>query len=98
MCRVLIVSIVKTNEGFMTQSKKVENLSFEDSMQELEAIVSAMEGGDMPLEEALTKFERGIQLTNHSQQKLKQAEQKVDILLKQNGKEELTPFTPADPD
>ena len=76
----------------MTQTKNVENLSFEESMEELEKIVSAMEQGDMPLEEALTKFERGIQLTNNSQQKLKQAEQKVDILLKQNGKEELKPF------
>jgi exodeoxyribonuclease VII small subunit len=76
----------------MTQTKNVENLSFEESMEELEIIVSAMEQGDMPLEEALTKFERGIQLTNNSQQKLKQAEQKVDILLKQNGKEELKPF------
>jgi exodeoxyribonuclease VII small subunit len=82
----------------MTQTKNVENLSFEESMEELEIIVSAMEQGDMPLEEALTKFERGIQLTNNSQQKLKQAEQKVDILLKQNGKEELKPFINSESD
>ncbi len=80
----------------MTQDKKAENLSFEDSMQELESIVSAMEAGDMPLEEALTNFERGIQLANNSQQKLKQAEQKVDILLRQNGQNELKPFNTPD--
>lgn len=80
----------------MTQNKKAENLSFEDSMQELETIVSSMEEGDIPLEEALTQFERGIQLANHSQQKLKQAEQKVDILLKQNGQEQLAPFNTSE--
>jgi exodeoxyribonuclease VII small subunit len=92
------MSLTKRNERFMTQTKKVENLSFEDSMQELEAIVAAMEEGDMPLEQALTSFERGIQLANNSQQKLKQAEQKVDILLRQNGQEELTPFNPSETD
>ena len=82
----------------MTQIKKAENLSFEDSMQELETIVASMEEGDMPLEEALTQFERGIQLANNSQQKLKQAEQKVDILLKQNGQEQLAPFNTSEPE
>ncbi|TDF39799.1 exodeoxyribonuclease VII small subunit [Alteromonadaceae bacterium M269] len=80
----------------MTKTKKVEDLSFEDSMQELENIVSAMEKGDMPLEDALTNFERGVQLANNSQQKLKQAEQKVEILLKQNEQEELSPFDESD--
>jgi exodeoxyribonuclease VII small subunit len=96
MCRVPNLSTTNSNERFMTQDKKAENLSFEDSMQELESIVSAMEAGDMPLEEALTNFERGIQLANNSQQKLKQAEQKVDILLRQNGQNELKPFNTPD--
>ena len=66
--------------------------SFEASMQELESIVKQMEQGDLPLEDALKKFERGIQLARQSQQTLKQAEQKVQILMSQNGQEQLAEF------
>jgi len=76
----------------MTSRKKTENLSFEQSMQELETLVNQMEQGELPLEEALQSFERGIQLARHSQQKLKQAEQKVHILMSQNAQETLLPF------
>ncbi|GAB3037118.1 exodeoxyribonuclease VII small subunit [Bowmanella dokdonensis] len=76
----------------MTSRKKTENLSFEESLAELEAIVEQMEKGDLPLELALEKFERGIQLTKQSQHKLSQAEQKVRILLQQQGQAELIPF------
>ena len=76
----------------MTSRKKTENLSFEQSMQELETLVNQMEQGELPLEEALQSFERGIQLARHSQQKLKQAEQKVQILMSQNAQETLLPF------
>lgn len=73
----------------MTSRKKAENLSFEESMQELESLVKQMEAGDLPLEEALQSFERGIALARHSQQTLKKAEQKVQVLMKQNGQQEL---------
>lgn len=76
----------------MTTRKKVETLSFEQSMQELETIVSKMEQGDLPLEDALRNFERGIQLARMSQQKLKDAEQKVQILMSQNGQANLLDF------
>jgi exodeoxyribonuclease VII small subunit len=76
----------------MTTRKKVETLSFEQSMQELETIVSKMEQGDLPLEDALQNFERGIQLARLSQQKLKDAEQKVQILMSQNGQATLLDF------
>lgn len=76
----------------MTKSKKAENLTFEESMQELESIVKQMELGELPLEDALQRFERGIQLARHSQQKLKQAEQKVQILMGQNEQASLLPF------
>ena len=76
----------------MTTRKKVEILSFEQSMQELETIVSKMEQGDLPLEDALQNFERGIQLARLSQQKLKDAEQKVQILMTQNGQANLLDF------
>jgi exodeoxyribonuclease VII small subunit len=78
----------------MSSRKKVESLSFEQSMQELETLVAQMEQGDLPLEDALKSFERGIQLAGHSQQQLKQAEQKVQILTGQNGQQSLQPFEP----
>lgn len=74
--------------------KKAESLTFEQSMQELETLVSKMEQGDLPLEEALQSFERGIQLARHSEQKLKDAEQKVQILTSQNGQQHLEDFEP----
>ena len=61
-------------------------------MQELENLVSKMERGDLPLEEALKDFERGIQLARHSQQQLKDAEQKVQVLTSQNGQQTLDVF------
>ncbi len=59
---------------------------FEQSLQELEEIVERMERGDATLEESLKQFERGIALTRACQQALKAAEQKVDILIEENGK------------
>jgi exodeoxyribonuclease VII small subunit len=80
--------------NIMTTRKKAESLTFEQSMLELEALVSKMEQGDLPLEDALQNFERGIVLARHSQQKLKDAEQKVQILTTQNGQQTLDVFEP----
>ena len=75
--------------------KKAEQpASFESSLQQLEQIVTRLESGDLPLEEALTEFERGVQLARAGQQKLQQAEQRVQILLSDDKNAELTPFTP----
>jgi len=58
---------------------------FEASLEELEAIVERLEQGDLPLEEALRTFERGVALTRQCQGALAQAQQKVEILLAQPG-------------
>jgi exodeoxyribonuclease VII small subunit len=79
-------------KNIMTTIKKAESLTFEQSMLELETLVAKMEQGDLPLEDALQSFERGIQLARHSQQKLKDAEQKVQILTNQNGQQTLDVF------
>lgn len=60
--------------------KKVENLSFEEALSDLENIVQTLEKGDVSLDESMTLFERGLKLSQHSQTKLKDAEQKVQIL------------------
>lgn len=77
-------------------SKEATPLSFEQSMQELESIVKQMEQGELPLEQALQKFERGILLARQSQQTLEQAEQKVQILMNQNGQQQLGDFHEED--
>lgn len=69
---------------------------FEQSMQELEALVKRLERGDLPLEEALSQFERGVALTRICQTALKTAEQKVAILLKASAETEST--EPGDPE
>ena len=72
----------------MAKSKKSvdkEPQNFEQALGELEALVAAMESGDMTLEESLQAFETGIRLTRECQQTLKQAEQKVQLLLAENG-------------
>jgi len=65
---------------------------FEDSLQELEAIVEQLEQGDVSLEESLKSFEQGVKLTRTCQTALQTAEQKVEILLEKNGQQILEPF------
>lgn len=73
-------------------NKQSDDISFEQAMQELEQIVKQLEQGDLPLEQSLAQFEQAVRLSRLSQQKLQQAEQKVSILLQQNGNAELTEF------
>ena len=65
---------------------------FERALGELENLVERLERGDLPLEEALQAFERGVELTRHCQSSLRAAQQKVDILLKRNGQTGLEAF------
>lgn len=72
--------------------KKLENLSFEESLSELDTIVQSLEQGELSLEESMALFERGLNLSQLSQVKLQTAEQKVQILLEKNGTAQLTNF------
>ncbi len=69
-------------------------LDFEAAMRDLEEIVERLEHGDLPLEESLKAFERGIMLTRNCQTALKDAEQKVEILLKKAGEARVEDFEP----
>jgi exodeoxyribonuclease VII small subunit len=72
-------------------SKKPINL--EKALADLESLVDELESGDLPLEKAVKKFEEGIKLTRSCQAALKEAEQKVEILLKTtDGEESLEDF------
>jgi len=59
--------------------------NFEESLASLEKLVSAMEEGELSLEESLQAFEQGIRLTRECQGALQKAEQKVQILIDENG-------------
>jgi len=73
----------------MAPAKKI---NLEKSLADLEELVEELESGDVPLETAMKKFEEGIKLTRGCQAALKDAEQKVQILLKSAGSEGLADF------
>lgn len=63
-----------------------KNQSFENSLKELEKIVHRLENGDLALEESLKLFEDGVKLSRECQERLNQAERRIEILLKdENG-------------
>jgi exodeoxyribonuclease VII small subunit len=55
---------------------------FEEALAELEGLVQRLEKGELPLEESLTAFERGVNLVRHLTQRLAEVEQRVEVLLK----------------
>ena len=65
-----------------------KTINLEKALSDLELLVEELESGDLPLEKAMKKFEDGIRLTRSCQSALKDAEQKVEILLKSAGGEE----------
>ena len=69
----------------MSPSKK---LDLEKALSDLETLVEDLESGDLPLEKAMKKFEEGVKLARGCQAALKEAEQKVEILLKSAGGDE----------
>ncbi len=74
-----------------------KSINLEKSLADLETLVEELESGDLPLDRAMKKFEEGIKLTRGCQVALKEAEQKVEILLKSAGGEaSLGQFDPGD--
>ena len=76
------------------KAEKLAKLDFETAMRDLEELVERLEHGDLPLEESLAAFERGVMLTRACQTALKDAEQKVEILLRKAGETTVEDFTP----
>lgn len=56
--------------------------TFEESLDQLEAIVKKLEDGDMPLEESLELFEKGIKLSRDCRERLTKAERRIEVLMK----------------
>lgn len=83
----------------MSTTEKSNDLGgLEQSLEALEALVQRLESGDLPLEQALKEFERGVKLTRQCQAALQEAEQKVEILLKKTAAAEPSPFAPPSDD
>ena len=69
--------------------------TFEQALSSLEQIVKNLEAGDLPLEEALKKFEEGVKLSKFCSRKLDETEKKIIILMENNsGKLSEKPFAP----
>jgi exodeoxyribonuclease VII small subunit len=66
--------------------KPVADLSFEEAMQALEAVVSQLEKGDVALEASIALYERGAALKAHCAAKLKDAEEKVELIRAAEGR------------
>lgn len=64
--------------------KNEQPKSFEASLEGLEEIVQQLEGGDLPLEKSLELFEQGIKLSRQCQERLSQAERRIEVLLRDN--------------
>ena len=80
-----------------TAGKKPEPLKkqdFEQSLARLEEVVRKLESANLPLDQAMKLFEEGMQLSATCRKELEQAEGKVEILLKQNGKLQAVAFEP----
>lgn len=66
--------------------------TFEQALERLEQITRQLEEGDLPLEESLKIFDEGVKLADYCNQKLGEAQKKVDILLKKGGPITAVPF------
>ncbi|HYW43839.1 MAG TPA: exodeoxyribonuclease VII small subunit [Bryobacteraceae bacterium] len=69
-------------------------VSFEASLDELEKVVKELEGGDLPLERSLELFERGMNLSDACRKQLEEAETRVEVLIRKEGKLTAEAFRP----
>ncbi|MGQ9842979.1 MAG: exodeoxyribonuclease VII small subunit [Spirochaetota bacterium] len=62
--------------------KKAKKITFEDALDELEAIASKLESGELTLEQSIQFYEKGVELAKFCRQKLEEAERKIEVLQK----------------
>jgi len=74
--------------------KAVNEMSFEEAMAALEQVVTALERGDVALEQSIALYERGAALKAHCAEKLKSAEERVEMIRAREGQAVAT--APAD--
>jgi exodeoxyribonuclease VII small subunit len=69
-------------------------LPFETSLDELEKVVKELEAGDLPLERSLELFEKGMRLSDTCRKQLEEAETRVEMLIRKDGKIQPEPYRP----
>jgi exodeoxyribonuclease VII small subunit len=75
------------------KNNEEQSRTFEASLEALEQIVHQLESGDLPLEKSLELFEQGIRLSRECQERLSQAERRIEVLLRDNqGRPVVTAF------
>jgi exodeoxyribonuclease VII small subunit len=77
--------------------KAVTDMTFEEAMHALEEVVRQLESGEVDLEQSITLYERGAALKSHCEAKLKKAEEKVELITR-NERGEPTGTQPLDSD
>ena len=80
----------------MAAKTPARKIDLEKALTDLEALVERLESGELKLDQALKEFEQGIKLTRQCQTALKEAEQKVEILLKKTADAAPEPFAGED--
>jgi exodeoxyribonuclease VII small subunit len=70
----------------MGKPSEVDALGFEAALERLEGLVERLEGGDLPLEQALEAFEEGVALTRRCATQLGEAERRIDSLVREGGR------------
>jgi exodeoxyribonuclease VII small subunit len=66
---------------------EAQSQNFESSLAALEKIVRELERGELPLEKSLELFERGVKLSRECQERLQEAERRIEVLLQRDGDE-----------
>ena len=64
-----------------------KKLTFEERLQQVEALIAKMESGEMPLEEAMQQYEAGLNALNALEKELTAAQQRLTVLWQQNGED-----------
>lgn len=68
-----------------TKKSSDKELSFEEQMQKLEAIVKELEAGNLPLQDSLDRFKEGVELSQKMEKTLSQAQESVSAIIDENG-------------
>lgn len=77
----------------MKKVNESDEMSFEEAMAQLEEIVQQLEAGEVPLEESIQLFQRGMELSKYCQGKLQHVEKQINLLMEENGQVTAKPFT-----
>jgi exodeoxyribonuclease VII small subunit len=78
----------------MPEDPEPKSPSFESCLEQLEKVVKELEGGDLQLERSLELFEKGMALSETCRKQLEEAETRIEMLIKKDGKIQPEPFGP----